>query len=57
MRRGQWKLGLICKAISGIDDIVRRVIIRYINPATGAPIEIERPVQRIVVLLAADEIN
>ena len=54
LRRGHWKLGLVTDATLGVDNIVRRVKVRYINPSSGLPIEVERPVQRLVVLLAAN---
>ena len=57
LRRGQWKLGLVINVLTGVDNIVRRVTIRYINPATGSPIEIERPVQRLIVLLPIENKN
>ena len=52
LRRGQWKLGIVTDALLGNDNIVRRVIVKYINPTSNTPIEVERPVQRLVVLLA-----
>ena len=55
LRRNQWKLGLTTEVFHGSDNKVRRVKIKYINPNSGSPIEVERPVQRLVIILAVEE--
>ena len=46
--------GLITEVHLANDGIVRRVKVRYIN-SSGTPIIVERPVQNLVVLIAAKE--
>ena len=53
-RRSQWKMGLISEANPDSDDKVRRVRVKYINPSSNSIIEIDRPVQRLIVLLAVE---
>ena len=55
LKRGEWKLGKISRAELGIDRKVRRVTIMYKNKGSNIFTEIERPVQRIVVILPVDE--
>ena len=55
LKRNQWKLGLLIEVFFGIDKKVRHVKVKYINPSSGSPIEIERPIQRLVIILAAEE--
>ena len=55
LRRSQWKLGLITEVFCGSDKKVRHVKVKYVNPSTGSPIEVERPVQRLVIILAVEE--
>ena len=55
-KRSKWKLGLVTEANPGADSKVRRVRVKYINPS-GNPAEFERPVQNLVVLLAAEEVE
>ena len=53
--RGQWKLDKICQVHPGIDGKVRRVSIQYKNKDSDTFITIDRPVQRLVVILPVDE--
>ena len=56
-KRSKWKLGLILEAHpAALDGKVRRVRLRYINPA-GTATEVERPVQNLVVLLPNETMN
>ena len=61
--RGQWRTGIITKAEPGDDGRVRRVLVAYKNfSANEAVIDykgtkfttIERPIHRLIVLVAAD---
>ena len=52
LKRSKWKLGLIQEASPGSDGNVRRVSVKYINSA-GSAIQVQRPVQNLVVLLPA----
>ena len=59
LKRSQWKLGVITQANKGDDNRVRRVKVEYVNVSSGggvARVEVERPVQWLVVILAVDEI-
>ena len=62
--RSQWKLGKVSKAFEGQDGKVRKVQEQYKNPKPGEPVlkysgrgyvTIERPVNKLVVLLPNDE--
>ena len=59
--RGEWKMGLVSKVIPSDDGMVRRVEVSYKNIEDGREYKgkpytiIERPVQRLVVLLPAEE--
>ena len=55
LQRNQWKLGLVTEVYCGSDGKVRRVKVKYINPSNGSPIEVDRPIQRLVIILAAEE--
>ena len=55
LQRNQWKLGKLTEVFYGSDGKVGRVTVRYVNPSSNSPIEIERPIQRQVVILAAEE--
>ena len=55
LRRSQWKLGMVTEVFAGMDHKIRRVRVKYINPSTSSPIEVERPVQQLVVILAVEE--
>ena len=55
--RGQWKLGKINNGQAGIDGKVRRVSIQYKNKNSDIYTEIERPVQKVVVILPISEQN
>ena len=55
LKRGEWKMGKVSKAVSGIDDKVRRVTIQYKNRGSNTFLEIERPVQKLVVIQAIEE--
>ena len=53
-KRSNWKIGLITDANVADDGNVRRVKVKYPN-SFGTLTEVERPVQNLVVLLAAEE--
>ena len=53
--RGQWKLGKVSIVEVGVDGKVRRVSIQYKNNESDTYTEIDRPVQRVVVILPVDE--
>ena len=53
--RGQWKLGKISRIYPGIDGKVRRVKVQYKLPKHNSFINLERPVQRLVLIIPADE--
>ena len=62
--RGNWKLGKVSEANQGDDGKVRKVEVQYKNPKPGEPVNqyhgqgyvtVQRPVQRLVVLIPADE--
>ena len=55
LNRNQWKLGMVIEANPGVDKKVRNVRVKYINSSSGSKIEVERPIQRLIVLLAANE--
>ena len=48
--RGKWKVGLISKINVDDDGKVRRVAVKYKNSTNQAYIEIERPIQNLVVI-------
>ena len=51
--RGEWRKALVVKSIISGDDRVRHVIIEYTSGNTK--IKVERPVQRLIVLVPVDE--
>ena len=62
--RGKWKLGRVVTANPGRDGKVRKVEIQYKNPVLNEKVQIykgrgyvtvERPVQRLVVIVPVDE--
>ena len=53
--RGQWKTGIVTKAEPSSDGKVRHVSIKYKNPMSSSFVEVDRPVQKLVVLLSAEE--
>ena len=55
--RGKWKMGKINNVQAGIDGKVRRVSIQYKNKNSDVYTEIERPVQKVVVILPVGEQN
>ena len=52
--RGRWKMGLVTEPLPSEDGKVRRVKLVYRTEA-GAKQEVERPVQRLILLVAADD--
>ena len=46
---------MLIEANPGVDKKVRNVRVKYINSSSGSKIEVERPIQRLIVLLAANE--
>ena len=53
--RGHWKIGRICGSKPSSDGKVRRVTVQYKNEDSNIFTEIERPVQKLVVILPVDE--
>ena len=62
--RGNWKLGRVTKAYEGKDGKVRKVELQYKNPKPSESIKtyagqgyvtVERPVQRLVVIVPVEE--
>ena len=57
--RGQWRMGLVTRTIPSHDSRVRRVIVRLTKlsqeDGKGKHIEVERAIQRLVVLVPIDE--
>ena len=49
--RGKWKMGIVVETIPSLDGRIRRVKVRYCNPNET----VERAVQRLIVLVPADE--
>ena len=52
--RGSWRKAVACNLKPSQDGKVRRVIISY-RPPTGMHIEVERPVQNLVLLVPVSE--
>ena len=52
--RGKWKMALVRAPLISQDGMVRRVKIKYRTEA-GTDQEVERPVQRLILLAAADD--
>ena len=55
MPHGQWKLGKVVSVEPGIDNKVRRISIAYKHESSNTFITIDRPVQRVVVILSVEE--
>ena len=53
--RGQWKIGVISKLFLASDKKFRHVLVKYKDINSKSYVEIERPVQRLVVLLPTEE--
>ena len=53
--RGQWKLAKVSKTMPSSDGKVRRVILEYKNEGALTLTKVERPVQRLVVIVTVDE--
>ena len=53
--RGHWKIGIITQATPSSDGRVRHVLVKYKNHLSKSYTEIERPVQKLIVILSADE--
>ena len=52
--RGQWKKALVVGVHPSGDGKIRKATVAYRNEQ-GTKIEVDRPVQRIIVLVPADE--
>ena len=55
LKRGDWRMGKVTRVVPGIDHKVRCVTVRYKNNDSNQYTEIERPVQRLIVILPVDE--
>ena len=55
--RGLWKVGRISAVEPGIDGRIRRVSVQNKLVGNDSQITIERPVQRLVVILPVEEQN
>ena len=55
MVRGEWKLALVKTPIKSKDGKVRRVILSYKRNQSGESNTVERPVQRLIVLVPVDD--
>ena len=53
--RGQWKLGSISEVTPGRDNKIRRVTVRYRNENSKSFTYVQRPVQRVVVIVPFDQ--
>ena len=53
--RGTWKLGKVTRTITSEDGKIRRVMIEY-KSTTGLKQEIERPVQRLILLVPSETV-
>ena len=52
--RGKWKLGCISEVISGMDKRIRRVTVKYRNDNSKSFTFVQRPVQRLIVIVPFD---
>ena len=52
--RGSWKLGRVVKAFKGIDNKVREIEIQYRNDGHRDFTTIQRSVQKVIVILPAN---
>ena len=55
LTRWHWKIGVISKIFHGIDKRVRYVLAKYKNHNSSVFTEVERPVQKLVILLPIEE--
>ena len=55
--RGKWKLALVTKVVPSEDGRIRRVSVSYCVQDTGSRQEVERAVQRLVVIVPVEERN
>ena len=53
--RGAWRRGIIRSPIASSDGYVRKVIVTYKPTETSKPVEVERPVNSLVVLATAND--
>jgi len=54
MLRGKWKLAIVKTAMPSLDGKVRRAVLSYRSEA-GTRIEIDRPVQRLILLVPTND--
>jgi len=52
--RGKWQLARVSKVFPGEDGLVRRAELEYKNPDRRKFTTIERPVQRLIVLVPVE---
>ena len=55
--RGEWRRGIIKSPIASSDGYVRKVIVTYKPTETSKPVDVERPVNSLVVLATANDDN
>ena len=55
--RGSWKLARVSKVYPSNDGRVRKVELEYKNKNSNQYTEIERPVQRLVVIVPVDDVD
>lgn len=51
--RGEWKKAIVTETMRSEDGLVRRIILEYTSGSTR--IKVERPVQKVIVLVPVDE--
>ena len=55
VQRGLWKLGIVSEVISGCDNKIRRVTVKYKNPDSRIFTFVERSVQKLIIIAPVDE--
>ena len=51
--RGEWKRAIVSETVRSADGLVRRVILEYVSGSSK--VKVERPVQKVIVLVPVDE--
>ena len=55
LSRGHWKTGRVSQVYTGVDGKVRRVTVQYKNEGSSNFTTVERSVQRLILLVPADD--